>query len=290
MPAPTFFSAQVADASRVVLDLQRRRRSGLVVASAGWERCARDYRIARPGFPWLAVELVVEGGGILELAGRRHRLAAGALFAYGPGVAHAITADPSEPPLKYFLDLAGDEAGDLLARIGLPPGRLAGLPVHAEVRTVLDLLIATGRRGQAEVCGALARAALLLAGAGMVEPGRTSGALATYQRCRDWLERHGGGSAGLPAAAAACGVSEAYLCRLFRRFDRAPPWRQERLRRLQRAADALLEPGRLVAEIGRAAGYADPFHFSRAFRAAFGISPQGYRRLRGAAGTEHPAP
>lgn len=290
MPAPTFLSAQVTAASRVVLDMQRRRRPGLVVASAGWERCARDYRVVRPGFPWLAVELVVEGGGVLELAGRRHRLVSGSLYAYGPGVAHAIAADPSAPPLKYFLDLAGDDAAGLLAGIGLAPGRLASLPVHAEVRALLDVLIAAGRRGQTAACAALARAAVLLAGAGMVEPGRASGALAAYVRCRDWLERHGGDSAGLSEAAAACAVSEAYLCRLFRRFDRTSPWRQERLRRLQRAADALLASARPVADIGRSAGYADPFHFSRAFRSAFGISPLGYRRLRGGAAAEHPGP
>ncbi len=294
VPTPTFFSAQVVEAQRVVLDLDRRRRPGLIVASAGWERCAADYRLSRRGFPWLGVELVAEGNGTLELAGVRHRLQPGSVFAYGPDVAHTILADPAELPLKYFLDLSGEAARGLLDDIGLPPGRCACLPVHAEVRTVFDLLLATGRRGgprAARACAALAEAALQLIGDAAVAPALAGdAALATYRRCRAWLDRHGADAAGLGAAAVACGVSEAHLCRLFRRFDGVPPWRQERLRRLQRAADALLDPSRPVAAIGREAGYDDPFHFSRAFRVAFGVAPTAYRRLRGAAGTEHPAP
>ena len=49
-------------------------------------------------------------------------------------------------------------------------------------------------------------------------------------------------------------------------------------RRLERAARAILETQRGVAEIARAEGYDDPYHFSRAFKRVLGKSPRAYRR------------
>jgi AraC-like DNA-binding protein len=68
---------------------------------------------------------------------------------------------------------------------------------------------------------------------------------------------------------------------LYRRFERvcglAPlAWLQRR--RLERAADLLGRTRRPVAEIAAAVGFPDPFHFSRAFHAAFGLAPRDYRR------------
>lgn len=280
---PDFFSSQVSNARRFWLDLRPRSCPGLIVASGGWELCARSYRLARPGFPWLAVELVVAGEGELELAGARHRLTAGAVFAYGPGIAHRIAGDPRLPLRKYFLDLAGDDAPRLLAAAGLPPGGVRHLPLPVRTRAILDLLIESGSAGgpqAAAICAALAEAALRTIAAGAVDPGRTrEPAYATYARCRAWLEEHGDGLASLGEAAAACGVSSAWLCRLFRRYDRAPPWQLVRRARLQRAADLLVGGDRRIAELARELGYADPFHFSRAFSRAYGIAPQRFRAL-----------
>lgn len=54
-----------------------------------------------------------------------------------------------------------------------------------------------------------------------------------------------------------------------------------RTRRLERAYDALVDPrqsGRLVSSIAFDAGFADPAHFSRTFRAHFGQAPSAVRR------------
>jgi len=47
--------------------------------------------------------------------------------------------------------------------------------------------------------------------------------------------------------------------------------------RLARARE-LLDRSRLnVAEVARASGFCDPFHFSRVFKREFGVSPRNYR-------------
>jgi len=54
--------------------------------------------------------------------------------------------------------------------------------------------------------------------------------------------------------------------------------------RLERAAGRLKLSRRPVIEVALEAGYDSPEAFSRAFRAAFGMSPSGFRRDRGACG------
>jgi transcriptional regulator GlxA family with amidase domain len=53
-----------------------------------------------------------------------------------------------------------------------------------------------------------------------------------------------------------------------------------RRRRLQRCYDALTDPyqaHRSIAEIAIAAGFVDPAHFSRVFRAHYGVPPRAVR-------------
>jgi AraC-like DNA-binding protein len=46
------------------------------------------------------------------------------------------------------------------------------------------------------------------------------------------------------------------------------------------AAERLRDPGSLVKQVAAALGFSDPFHFSRAFKSVFGLSPEAFRRLR----------
>lgn len=60
--------------------------------------------------------------------------------------------------------------------------------------------------------------------------------------------------------------------------------------RLQRAAHALIETDRSVAEIARAGGYGGVEAFGRAFAAAYGLSPSTYRARGGAGPNPLPRP
>ena len=81
----------------------------------------------------------------------------------------------------------------------------------------------------------------------------------------------------LSEMATAAHVSEGHLCRLFRQTVGCGPMQALRLMRVDHAATLLAGSNLKIKEVARAAGFENPFHFSRCFREAFGMSPRNYR-------------
>jgi len=72
-------------------------------------------------------------------------------------------------------------------------------------------------------------------------------------------------------------VSPEHLCRLFQKEFGAGPLQHYRRMRLQRATILLGRSNMSIKEIAYAAGFANPYHFSRAFRQTYGKSPRAFR-------------
>jgi AraC family transcriptional activator of pobA len=49
---------------------------------------------------------------------------------------------------------------------------------------------------------------------------------------------------------------------------------------MAQAARALQRNDTLIKQVAFELGFADPFHFSRAFKKVFGLSPAAFRKLR----------
>jgi AraC-like DNA-binding protein len=85
---------------------------------------------------------------------------------------------------------------------------------------------------------------------------------------------------GVAEMAAAAKVSPGHLARIFRRRFGIGPVAAVEAVRLARAAMLLQRSNLSVGAIAEACGFANPFHFSRRFRAAYGQPPRAYRDLR----------
>jgi AraC-like DNA-binding protein len=281
---PEFFSRQVREAKRFYLDLAPRRDITLAVVCGGYESCAPDYTIRRSTFPYYSIEFVARGKGSLVLGGKTFSLVPGVVFSYGPKIAQDITTDPSDPLGKYFVDFAGMEAQDLLKQHGLPPASFARVYAPGEIQDIFDDLIRDGLKGTGfapALCAALLEYLIVkLADSLMpLEPKQTP-AFATYQRCRQHISEHFGRLRSLGQVARECHVDQAYLCRLFRRYDHQTPYRFLMRLKMNLAAKLLHEPDAMVKQVAAELGFADPFHFSRTFKSVFGVSPQAFRQLR----------
>lgn len=282
-PEPEFFSPQVARARRFYLNLQLPRSARLAVVCGGLEHCQPDYRIHRRTFPFYSIEYVLLGSGNLKLQGQSFDLCPGSVFVYGPGVSHDITTDPDSPLVKYFVDFGGKHAASLLRSCKLQPGRAARVFPPNILSPLFDELLQSGLqpgRGNLELCVKLLEClALKISGANAPLKGAGTIAFATYQQCRRLIERDFLKLRNLDQVAAECHADKAYLCRLFRHYDRQSPYQLLLRLKMNHAAERLRQPGVLVKQAAEEVGFADPFHFSRVFKNILGLAPDSFRRI-----------
>ncbi|HEX4797559.1 MAG TPA: AraC family transcriptional regulator [Humisphaera sp.] len=276
-----FFSGQVRKARRFSMEDVCLPDTPLAVVGGGHEFCSPDYAIQREHFPYYSVELVARGRGWLNLEGKAHVLDAGTIFTYGPAVSQHITTSPRDLLEKYFIDFTGPRAPRIMRECGLTPGTVARVSSVSEVQDIFDTLIRDGMRGGDEsgmLCTTLCEYLLIKLAARLIPIGSPpSIACATFQRCRRHIATHFRRLRSLEQIAAECEIDEAYLCRLFRRFDLQAPYQYLLRLKMNFAAEQLRNRNMLVKEVAASVGFTDPFHFSHAFKNVFGASPEIFR-------------
>jgi AraC-like DNA-binding protein len=270
-----YFSTQVLESRRFYLELTRRARRQITVTSGGWERCRADYKIDRGGFSTPIVEFVVKGSGTLTMGGRDYAISPGSVFVYGPGIPHCIQVHPSPPMEKYFV--AFDGGADLMAECHILPGTVLRTMHADQIQFVFDDLIAHGlgdHGNRARMCQIALQYLLMKIAANAIPWDQAGSApVATYQKCRQFIEEHYLSVRSLAEIAAACHVNSAYLCRLFKRFRRQSPFQYLQNLKMNQAVELLRNDHYSVKRTAQELGFGDPYNFSRAFKRVFGIAP-----------------
>ncbi len=236
-----------------------------------------EYSVSRRDFPYLAVEMVVEGEGTLMLNGRRFRLAPGVMFAYGPGVPHVIRNHPRRCMRKYYLDFTGTAARRLLQATGLAEWKALRVSTISEFVDIFESLGCEAQDDSAvanHLCEMLARLLLLKIQQRVVSRDhKVPQSFQTYERVRrhileQFLHLH-----TVEDIARDCHLSPTYISRLFRRFGSTGAYHFLLRLKMNHAAELLLEDGILVKQIAARLGFADVFQFSRAFKRVYRVSP-----------------
>jgi AraC family transcriptional regulator len=246
----------------------------------GFERCGPDYRIERPGFPAWTMELVWSGEGTFREQGRSVALHAGSFFAFGPGIPHTFSTDPRRRLCKYFVASMDPTTPTLLAEAGIQLGVVHSLGDPEPLRSVIELLLRESASRQPEtphIASSLIDVffAKLRVLARMARA--TGSQHPTVARAIEWVRREFAGVHTAAEIAAALGVSESYLCRLFRTHYWCSPY-QLLLREKLGHAYLMLRGSRLsVTQVAARVGFDDPFHFSRVFRQHMGFAPSAAR-------------
>ena len=255
----------------------------LVVALGGRERCNPDYEIRRREYSYFGLEYVAEGAGTVELDGERHPLRAGSVFVYAPTTPCVMLTDPAKPMLKYFVCLTGTDVARRLRKAGVGPGVARVLESHAEIRSVVEDLVREGQRSGSlagAICAQLFELLLLKIedAAGAVAQGDP--AQENFQRCKALIDAEAERLMTLREIASEAGLEESSVCRLFRRYQDTSPYQYLLRRKMNLAAAFLVEGRGRVKEAAQRVGFADPYHFSRCFKAVHGVAPSALLKHR----------
>lgn len=279
---PSFISRQVSRARRYYFNLSTTANAPLRIALGGWERVRSDYTIVRRSLPYFSIEFVAEGQGQLTLDGQRYDLAPGVVFAYSPGCQLTIEASWPQAMLKYYVTFVGRRADALLKSMRLSPSGVLCVAAPLEVREILDLMQYYGEshtRLSEQLCASLLptlRHKIVEQTVG--EATIDTPSLETYRRLHELIDRDFLALKGIAEAAACCGVSVAYACRLFQRFGHVTPYQYLMRRKMKHAADLLSHGKMLVKDVANCLEFDDQYQFSRAFKRVFGVSPAQFRR------------
>lgn len=144
------------------------------------------------------------------------------------------------------------------------------------------LLFWSGRGDAAQLDGA---ASLLLAAfvSGQTQIGGAAPQRAPepVERALNWLYKRLDEDASAPIElddlARAAHVTAAHLCRVWKSATGHTPLQTVKLARLDRAAILLARSNYAVGEVARLCGFVSPFHFSRVFKEAYGLTPRELR-------------
>lgn len=252
------------------------------LTDCGREDCC-DLHAWGPGIrPCYIIHYIIQGAGYLETGQRRFRAESGESFITYPYTAIHYYPDPEDPWEYTWVNFVGRKIPLLLSDAGFSPSvpilpripsshilplfsRMQGLDIHmanqreaeglllALLGTYSDLLYTPVQSQQKKEDGRLSTALLL------IQSHYHKQDFNVEQLCQDMH------------------VNRVTLYRLFTHTFGTSPAHYISTYRLEQARK-LLDMGFAVKETAASCGFADPFYFSRVFKAYTGTSPSLYHR------------
>lgn len=227
-----------------------------------------------------AIHLVTAGDGLVTVAGRTERVAAGDAFCLLPGE-RTWYRDRRGSPWRYtWLMLCGRRAREIVGQVGFTPERWVRRDLDPDgLASLLDEIEAAFRadaHGPLFPQAAAWRLLDRLAGDRPGDDPRGHGVAIAVHRI---LEREFHTGLGIGDLARRLRIDRSTLFRRFHELYGTSPKRFLDDLRLEHARALLRDPALGVAEVARRSGFASARYFSRAFRGRYGVPPS---RMRGA--------
>jgi len=262
----------------------------LTIYQYGYEQCESLYHYGPHIRNNYLFHYVISGKGVLQacdekLKYKEYPISAGNGFLIEPGYVNTYCADKDEPWEYIWLEFGGMCAKECMELAGIsqknPVYKLTD--VQEGGKKILQEMFAIVENENAlslELIGHLYlfMNALILYSAARKK--RQGGKLSEFyiREAVVHIERNYAKNVTVEDIAQVCRLDRSYFGKLFKKVMGQSPQEFLIRYRMAKAADALKTGNDLIGEIGASVGYANPLHFSRAFKNVYGLSPSMYRQ------------
>jgi AraC-like DNA-binding protein len=231
----------------------------------------------------LQIVLIESGCGTFETSrGGSRKVEAGTAFVLLPGTWHRYRPDPDTGWVESWIEVQGSLVREWLRHGVFAAGStvrsgavLAGLDNALEEVHALARTRAPGFDPELSARAYAVAAAWARMDGRMAAPSRLQSAMLNAER---YLVEHHGEPVNIEKLAQTLGVAYSHFRRAFRRHTGYAPWQYVLHLRLARARRQLAAGDATLEEIAARVGFSSGFHFSAAFKQAFGVSPDRWRR------------
>lgn len=269
-----------------------RRFGDLRLYQVGRLYCRSETAIAEHAhIDWFELTVATAGKGTVYTNGTPVPLSRGQIYLSFPWDHHAIVSDRADP-LKYdFLSFSTEDSAlcaDLCAVMekNVEAGQrfFQSDAVASLVSAAIAEMDAAGRHSERMLSSLLSQIAIgtvrafLSEGTAEARRAETRGADALCYRMMHYIDTHIYTMDSLEELSAVTGYNYTYLSAVFRHTTGESLSSYYRRRRLETARLHIAENILSITAIAELLRYSSIYTFSRAFRDAYGVSPQGYRK------------
>lgn len=218
---------------------------------------------------------------------RRYDLEAGQGFLICPGLVNTYSADEKEPWKYTWLEFDGLRAAEFLGYAGLSPTQ----PIFwtrdgQQGDSVRDIMLHIADHSEASPLYLIGQLYLFLDALAQASATRLTakgGQLKDFyiQEAVVYMEQNYQRNLTVEEIADTCRLNRSYFSKLFKESMGCPP--QEFLIRMRmiKATELMRAGGTSIGDIAVQCGYPNQFHFSRAFKKRYGVSPREWRTQNG---------
>ncbi|GBG06444.1 AraC family transcriptional regulator [Paenibacillus agaridevorans] len=261
----------------------------LLLDSIGWQSTDSPYYgnngHTRTDNGHVIFQYTLSGEGRLELDGQTYRLTPGKAFIVKIPSDHRYyyPVETGEPWEFIWLNAKGEDAFRMWDRIIEHGGEVIALRDRSlSLSSFWDMYKAVSEEKLSD-CAELSvmlyrfMLSLFTPDAGLNTQAENS---SIVEKAKHYIKENLTTPVTLEDIAAYCGVSGAYLCRLFQRNKLSSPLEYLRRRRIEAAVTMLRTTEMSAQDIGKQCGFESPSYFSKIFKAYLGFSPREYRVQR----------
>ncbi len=235
----------------------------------GDEKCQSGHAFGPAVRPYWLLHYVASGTGVFVREGKVHIIKAGEVFVIPPYTETFYQADESDPWAYIWIGFTA--AGNLPPAFELPVIR------HAGVGEIFEDMMRCYKMENGKNAFLLSRLWELVGVLLEQEPVQID----YVQKALGFMHAEYMEDIAVAQIAKRLNLDRSYFSTLFREQMGMPPSQYLMQYRLEKAAELMTVYGEKASVACVSVGYPDLYHFSKMFKAYFGVSPRGYQKQYG---------